>query len=188
MKDVALEQIDSFLDAHVCQFSRREIGERLSCLMNGSQLLLLEDRVRDIPHRRQGDGHAFDSGVRLDLQVEIAVVGGSQRGARRAARRDRNVKGTGVGAEHFRAVERLKKVEATEVGLAAPDRQATVGPGDGVVCADQRYAIRQMLQNGPGIALPGQTLAHGGWNWIRHQRLSAHRPPLGSLPLKYKIR
>ena len=182
MKDVALEQIDPLLDAHVGQFCRREIGERLSGLMNGSQLLLFEDRVRDIPHRRHGDGHALHSGVRRDLKVEIPVVGCPQRRTRRAARRERNAERVGVGAQHFRTVHRLKKVETTQVGFAAPDRQTTVGPGDGVVCADKRNAIRQMLQDGRGIALPRQTLAHGGWNWIRHQRLSAHRPPLGPLP------
>ena len=185
VEDVALEEFDPFLDRHIGQFGRCEIGELLARLMNGSKFLLLEDRVGDIANRRHGDRSVCAG---RGLQMEVAVVGRSQRRACRAARSDRHAEGAGVGSEYFRAVECLKKVEAVERGLAAPFRQTTVGPDDGVVCADQRDAIREVLQDGPGITLPGQSLAHGGWNWIRHQRLSAHRLPLGSMPPEYKIR
>ena len=48
MEDVALEEVDSLLDRHVRQFSRREVGELLAGLMDGGPLLLLEDRVGDV--------------------------------------------------------------------------------------------------------------------------------------------
>ena len=152
VEDVALEEFDPFLDRHVGQFGRCEIGELLARLMNGSKFLLLEDRVGDIANRRHGDRSVCAGRC---LQMEVTVVGRPQRGACRAARGDRHAEGAGVGPEYFRAVECLKKVEAAERSLAAPSRQTTVGPDDGVVFADQRDAIREVLQDGRGIALPG---------------------------------
>ena len=118
----------------------------------------------------------------------VAVIGRFQRGGRRPARGDGHAEGAPIRTQYLWPVERLEKVEPAQVGLATPGRQETVGPDDRVVFTNQRDAVRQVLEDRPGGKLPGQTLVRGGRNWIRHQRHSAHRLPVGSLLRKYKIR
>ena len=188
VQDVAFEEIDPLLDRHVGQFGRRQIGEFLSGLVDGREFLLLEDGVRDVPYRGDRDGWDVGVGAGRSLQMKISVVGGLQRGGRRAARGDRHVERAGFRAHSFRAVERLEEVEAAQIGLAAPGCEETVGPDDRVVSADEGDAVWKVFQDASGVALPGQAVLRRGWDWIRHQRLSAHRSPVGSLPRQYKIR
>ena len=51
MDDVALEQVDPFVDCHVGQFGRGQIGKRLPGRVDRRPLLLLEDRAGDVANR-----------------------------------------------------------------------------------------------------------------------------------------
>ena len=129
--------------------------------MDQRSLLLLQNRVRDIPDSH--DDLATDRqrvpGIRglsdrrggrkhwRSVHVEVAVVFRSQHRAARPPTRCGRVERMELGPQDFRTTKRFKKVAALQRLATAPLAHLPVGPLDRVAVSQEGHPIGHVLQH-----------------------------------------